>query len=109
MAITVSVVRRNNFANQRRVIADITFDSSYVTAGEPLAPSDLGMTSINEAVPHGLFRTSSGTTAIDTSYDRTNNKLFAYWGNAGSASVIPEVSSTTDLSTFSGRYTFTGN
>jgi hypothetical protein len=110
MALTVTVDKQasGSVGHLKKRVCDITFDSSYATAGESLTPADVGLRVVHEAIAHGVFRTSSGTTGVDVSYDRTNKKLFAYWGNAGSASVIPEVTSTTDLSTFSGRITFIG-
>jgi hypothetical protein len=92
-------------------IRTITFDSSYVTAGEPLTAADLGSSgrTIFAVLPHGAFRNTDATLGIIVSYDHTNSKLVAYWGNAGSVSGMPEVASTTDLSTYSGRVTILTN
>ena len=94
--------------NRRQRIRLITGDSSYPTAGESLTPADVGLRRIEEARPCGAFKTSSGTTAINVTYDHANKKLLAHWGNAGTAGVIPEVTDTTDISTFSGRMIFVG-
>lgn len=81
----------------------VTFDSSYVTAGESLTAADLGGRVVYAVLPCGAFRNTDATLGIIVSYDHTNAKLVAYWGNAGSVSGMPEVASTTDLSTYSGR------
>lgn len=110
MALTVAKVSGADFTdgNKRRRVRTITLDSSYLTAGEALIPADVGLRVITEAIPHGAFRNTDGTLGVFVSYDVTNQKLLAYWGNAGSASGLPEVTSTTDLSTYSGRITFIG-
>lgn len=110
MALTVAKVAGADYtvSNKRVRVRTITFDSSYLTAGESLTPADVGLRVIDEARSHGPFRVTDGTSSIDVSYDHTNKKLLAYWGNAGTASVAPEVTSTTDLSTYSGRMTFVG-
>jgi hypothetical protein len=94
--------------NRRERRRTITFDSSYPTGGESLVPSDVGLKRIEEFRTHGEFRAANNTTGINVSYDHTNQKLIAYWGNAGTASAEPEVSNTTDLSTYSGRVSIIG-
>ena len=63
---------------------------------------------IEQVIPNGPFRKSDGSDAVVVSYDFTNVKLLAIWGNAGTASAMPEVTDTTDLSAYSGRVTFIG-
>lgn len=111
MALTIASITGADFkeANKAVKVRTITFDSSYATAGEALIPASVGLKQITQALPHGAFRSTDGTNSIIVSYDYTNQKLLAYWGNAGSASVSPEVTSTTDLSTYSGRMTFIGS
>lgn len=104
---TVSGASRKD-GNRRHKCFDITFDSSYPDNGEALTPATLGMRVVEEFIPHGPFRKSDGSDAIHVSFDRTNNKLIAYWGNAGTASALPEVTDTTDLSAYSGRVTVIG-
>jgi hypothetical protein len=110
MALTIAKVANADFsdANKRHRVRNITFDSSYPTAGEPLTAAQVGLRAVTEAIPHGTFRNTDGTLGIFVSYDATNAKLFAYWGNAGTVSGAPEVANTTDLSTYSGRMTFIG-
>lgn len=91
---------------------DITFDSSYLTGGELLDQTAvLGMPNVVTYFAE-MGVTTTATTAITVHFKpgtgTTTGKLLAYWGNGGSASVIPEVTSTTDLSTFTVRVTFFG-
>lgn len=112
MALTVAKISgvSTDFVegNKKVRVRTVTFDSSYATGGEALTASDFGLRVLTEVRPHGAFRTTDATSAVTVSYDHTNAKLVAYWGNAGSASVLPEVTSTTDLSTYSGRVTAVG-
>ena len=115
MALTISRVSGADHVegNTKVRVRTITFDSSYPTGGESLTAADFGLRRLFEVRPHGLFRTSSGTTAISVDYDHTNSKLLAYRGidpaNAGGAQVPwQEVANTTDLSAFSGRVTAIG-
>lgn len=105
MALTVAKITGADHVagNKRYKYRTITFDASYPTGGEPLTASDLGLKQIVAIVPMGAFRNTDATLGIEVSYDHTNSKLVAYWGNAGVASGMPEVTSTTDLSTYSGR------
>lgn len=109
--LTVAKVTDGNYVigNKRVHTFTITFDDSYVTAGEPLTAATLGFSKIIEVRAHGPFRNTDATLGIVVSYDHTNSKLVAYWGNAGSVSGMPEVASTTDLSTYSGRITAIGS
>jgi hypothetical protein len=111
MALTVAKVSGADYTsgNKKVRVRTITFDSSYPTAGEALSASDLGLKAVQQFIPHGSFRNADGTLGIVVSYDYTNAKLIAHWGNAGTASGMPEVSSTTDLSAYSGRVTVVGH
>lgn len=104
MALTVTAATGGNFVvgDRRAVIATITFDSSYDTGGEALVASDFGLTSI-DFVLGAVAKNAAGTLGFTVVYDYTNKKLQAVWGNAGTASVLPEVTSTTDLSLYSVR------
>lgn len=110
MALTVTAVSgtARSDGNRRRKCFTITFDSSYADNGEALSASTLGFRKVEEVIPHGVFRKADGSDAVFVSYDHTNSKLLAYWGNAGTASAVPEVTDTTDLSGYSGRVTVVG-
>jgi hypothetical protein len=113
MALTVAKVTGGAYTlgNKKKRTVTITFDSSYPTGGEALTAGDLGVSgrTLIEVIPHGAFRNTDATLGIVVSYDHTNSKLVAYWGNAGSVSGMPEVANTTDLSTYSGRVSVVSN
>ena len=69
----------------------LTFDSSYPTGGELLAPSDLGLDDID----HLNVMLLSGAFPV---WDKTNDKLKVFTA-AGA-----EVANTTDLSSLSGYF-----
>ena len=110
MALSLSKVSGASFtiSNKKLRVYDVTFDSSYATAGESLTASDVGLKTIEQLIVHGPAAAAAGTTAVFPKYDYTNSKLQAFWGNAGSASTAPEVTSTTDLSTYICRITVVG-
>lgn len=85
---------------------DIVLDNSYATGGYSMAPSITGFSSIISVVCHGLFR--NGANAVWGSYDAATNKLFCFWGNAGTASVTPEVTNGQSLASYVGRVTIRG-
>ena len=102
MALTISRVKQDVQGGSRVIYADVTFDASYVTAGEPLTAQDLGLTAIHW-VSDQVGKTAAGTTAIFTRYDYVAQKLLAYWTGAAISSALAEVASTTNLSTFTVR------
>jgi hypothetical protein len=111
MALTVAAVTGSKpyiTGNRDVVVRTITFDNNYPTGGEALTAASFGLKRLDEVRPHGAFRNTDATLGIVVSYDHTNAKLVAYWGNAGTASGMPEVTDTTDLSTYSGRVTAVG-
>lgn len=115
MAFTVTRVAgtARKEGNRRRAEFDITFDSSYATGGESLTASEFGFRKLDCVIPHGAFRKSDATDAVMVSYDYTNNKLAAYRQKdpaaAGGADIaLPEVGSTVNLSSYSGRVTVLG-
>lgn len=87
---------------------DITGDASYLTQGEAIDFRPYGFRRVFQ-VDAGLALTATATTAIQYAYRPTTGPdgpvgtMVGYWGNAGSASVLPEVTSTTDVSTFTSR------
>lgn len=105
MALTVTTVRRTVYGNRRVVIADVTFDSSYLTGGESLTPSDLGLTAVDR-IDAGV---STGGYVIV--YDHTNSKLMAFQGDNTNAAAAPliQVPNATNLSAVSVRVDAIGN
>lgn len=111
MALTVDPITGKKpyiSGNRDVVMRTVTFDSSYPTGGEALTAASFGLKTLDEVRAHGPFRNTDATLGIVVSYDHTNSKLVAYWGNAGTVSGMPEVANTTDLSTYSGRITAVG-
>lgn len=93
MALTVeSATGKQSMGSRRFEIVDITPDSSWLAAGEALTPAELGFASIDfilfESVGGYVFK-----------YDRTNQKVLAYYGDydpaaAGPLTAVPD---TTDI------------
>lgn len=92
MGTTVTVDDHRWVGNQRVVTADVTFDASYTSGGEPIAADDVGLGSIeNVTIESGL--TSSGLpvewdddTGVLVVYDDTHSEQ-----SAGAAAVDGEV------------------
>ena len=109
MALTLTKISANTSGNKRRRVYDVTFDSSYPTGGESLTAADVNLRKIEQLIVHGpSTATRGGTTGAFPSYDYTNAKLQLFWGNADTASVAPEVTSTTDVATQICRITAIG-
>lgn len=70
MGLAVSIIKNEIFGTQRVVIADITFDSAYVTGGEPLDFKLLGLTQIN-------FMQLPAASGYQLEYDYANKKIKA--------------------------------
>jgi hypothetical protein len=105
MAATVSRVtgvKDTVVGNQRMVVRSVTFDSSYVTGGEPVSASQFGLKQINAVVVAGAVRKNDATSALIASYDHVNQTLVAYW-SAGSGAAPLQVTNATDLSAYSVR------
>ena len=109
MALTLTKIAAFTSGNKRHRVYDVTFDSSYPTGGESLTASDVNLRKIEQLIVHGpATATRGGTTGVLATYDYTNSKLQAFWGNAGTASVLPEVTGTTDIATQICRITAIG-
>lgn len=48
MALTISVVSSDVIGTRRQVVGNLTFDSSYLTGGEPITPGSLGLYQIEQ-------------------------------------------------------------
>ena len=81
----------------RAVVVDITYDSSYPTGGETLTAADVGLGEILFAQMTPAIK-SDTTAAVLPYYHVATGKIITYWGNAGSASILPETTDTTSLS-----------
>ena len=109
MALTLTKISAYTSGNKRHRVYDVTFDSSYPTGGESLTAADVNLRKIEQpSVPGPATATRGGTTGVLATYDYTNSKLQAFWGNAGTASVLPEVTDTTNVATQICRITAIG-
>lgn len=109
MALTLTKISAYTSGNKRHRVYDVTFDSSYPTGGESLTAADVNLRKIEQLIVHGpATATRGGTTGVLATYDYTNSKLQAFWGNAGTASVLPEVTDTTNVATQICRITAIG-
>jgi len=88
-------------ADLKVVTGRFTFDSAYLTGGESLGPSDIGLLEINTVVfGPAVYRggEASATAGFDVVYDHTYNTVVAL------TATNAEVVSGTDLSTFVSRF-----
>ena len=97
MALTIDVIKRGVTRSGKMVVADLDFDSSYPTGGEPLTPEDLGLSAID-------FLIAEPAAGYLFEYDHTNEKLIArhfdYDAVADGAAI--QVPNTTNLSAVTG-------
>lgn len=102
MAVTtaISTTRQDVIGSKRMVPVIITFDSSYVTGGEPITAALCGLTVLERIIFPGAMRlTAGGASGFLCSFDRTNNKIFVYKAN-GTTNLL-EVANAVDLSGYS--------
>lgn len=108
MALTFSIDNngRQLVGTVRTVSGTVTFDSSYVTGGEPFTPAEVGLAYLSD------FDCEPSTTGYVPVWDRSTNapKLMAFYGDNNNASDGPliEVPAATNLSTVVARFTATG-
>lgn len=96
MAVTLTEEGREAFGDSRAICwGTITWDSSYPASGGEVidAVGDLGY---EKVICEGG--------AIVVKWLKATQALQAFWGNAGSASLLPEVTSATDLSAQTTSY-----
>lgn len=73
-----------------------TGPAAYVTGGETIAPNLLKLGTI-EWMTNGVGINALATLGVLFIWNPTTAKLQAFWGNAGSASALPEVAADTVL------------
>lgn len=100
MALSIANVSPHNpleyFGRLKARVVTVTFDASYPTNGESLAPADLGFSDIYTVLPSP--RPVAGTGYV-VQWDGVNNKLLAFVEEAVAAGgPLLEVANTTDLS-----------
>ena len=90
MAATLTETDRIQLGQSKvLVFGTVALDSSYPTGGEAIDPTGTGDYDVMLIEPMG---------GVTLEWDKANVKVKAYWGNAGTASLLPEVTATTDLS-----------
>lgn len=89
MALTLTDVSDRVVGDRRKVTKSVAFDSSYPTGGESLTPADFGLTVIDYIEP-----THSVGFALE--YDGTNQKLKAFYTNAGTADITTNTGGVVD-------------
>lgn len=96
MALTVNILNRYHAGNRKRRIVDIIGDNSYATGGEPISPSDVGLTNI-DALIFSHAQRGGAVTTDEIAYDGVNGKVIIVT-RAG-----VEVANLSDQSTYVGR------
>lgn len=98
MALTTAIRARTEWADFYVRLVEVDFDSSYPTGGESLTDTNCGL---NDDSLYVLPFAKDGYTF---QYDRTNQKLLAYWGDNDNASDGPQVqvANTTSLAALTG-------
>ena len=94
MAIAVAIKKKTKLYDTMMVVAEVTFDDSYPTGGEPLAPAALGLSKIDILV-------ASPNSGYVFEYDHANSKLKAYQGDNDAVADGPlvQVADKADLKT----------
>lgn len=78
--------------------------ASYVTGGETLVPNKAKLGLVELMFGGFGIATTGAATAVWFVWNPSTLKIQAFWGNAGSASALPEVDSTTDLSDYKAQF-----
>ena len=89
-------------------IYDVTFDSSYPTGGEAIAPASVGLKVIYGVRLLGVKNTTGAGYKVDWDYD--DKKLIVSYGDndAGADGVFAQVADTTNIATLIVRLQFFG-
>lgn len=111
MAVSVAKVAGadTTWGNKKIRIRTVTFDSSYLSTGEPINASDFGLRQFDTLEPLGFATVADGTTAFAVTAKiataRTSALLFAHGQEPTSATTttipFPDADSTEDLSLYS--------
>lgn len=94
MAVATTIINGPEVPGNRKIVtASVTFDSSYVTGGEPLVLGALGLTRVD------FVSVSNSSTGYVGAWNGslTAPKILAFRQTAATSALI-EVPSTTDLS-----------
>jgi len=97
MALAITVIHTTVFGNKRVVTADLDFDSSYPTEGEPLVPDDLGMRGFDIVLTsaQSISNTADEDAAADLGhspvFDYVNNKLIMTYSDLNASADGPSI------------------
>jgi hypothetical protein len=105
MALTITEIHRTVFGNKRIVTADLDFDASYPTNGEPFAPADVGLRGFDIVMTAAMSISNTATpnTTADLghspTFDYTNNLVIMTYSDLNGAADGPsiEVANAVDL------------
>lgn len=64
--------------NQKETVTDVTFDSAYVTGGEAVTASDLGLNYVETADASVKAATGAGVNVANAFYDESTDKILLY-------------------------------
>ena len=91
MAASLTSAYQGVFGDRRVAIVDVAFDDSYPTGGEAVDLSEVGIGTV-------LFAIVEPTDGYTFEYDRSNDKVVAYWVDTTTdGAPQAEVANTTDL------------
>ena len=105
MALTITEIHRTVFGNKRIVTADLDFDASYPTNGEPFAPADVGLRGFDIVMTAAMSISNTATpnTTADLghspTFDYTNNLVIMTYSDLNASADGPsiEVANAVDL------------
>lgn len=106
MSLTYSVDKFEMIGNSRRVTGTLTFDSSYVTGGEPVSLTALGLYMMTDLAvrPAGLDATHAYVASWDGNQLSPKVKLFQGDNPNAAAAQLIEVPNATNVAAVVARF-----
>lgn len=93
MGASIKIKMRDNLNDSVVILADVTLDSSYLTGGELVVPSDFGLTRIDH-----LLCESPPVGGVVASYVPSTGGIKVWNSTTGAPAVLVETASGVDLS-----------
>jgi hypothetical protein len=78
MAATVTINEKTVMGNQRVTFSTVTMDSAYVTGGEPVTATQLGLSTVANAICNIKSIGSTTGNVAYAVYDIANSKVLVY-------------------------------
>lgn len=105
MALAYTIIHESVFGNKRIVTADIDFDSSYPTEGEPMAPADVGLRGFDIVLTSAMSLSNTadedvaGDLGFSPTFDYVNEKMIMTYSdlNGGADGPSIQVANAVDL------------